>query len=802
MNCWQILDIQPTSDEREIRRAYAKKLKVTRPDEDAAAYQQLREAFDEALRLAPYQCSEPEEEIEFNWEDEVEGAENTIENATESAVENSEISHRSSEFTLEQIVAQMVKGYQQDVCEFCYDLNVYFEHLEKHSKEQAIETFVQFLRDQDVDMPTIWAEFAERYDLQNHPEYLREEEFDALQMHQFYAHAKKDFAQLERHLMRILYNANAASYIHRFGYYFQFEIPLLNAKQHNRLRQNIAIILKKSPHAVPESLRDHWFDKFNFSPAIFEAQPKDKMAIRTPEQLIRICERLFLSSEKAFSRQWQRLRSYAHRFDFNSQRNLQRYFRFALEYRPLSEELRDELQSFVDQVQEKLITENLEKTENTYLSADDVIHYLEQLYREHGDTSLQLGWQKTLQLLTALPLEQTEEISWKCYYFLKNNDVQLPEVWAQFSHYFNWHGDYHFANRLGIEEVELLQERIEFAKQTENNIKNARRYPILGRIRQGLQQSVWRKFLTYLYALLIYPLMCSELPENKRTQTLGLSSDLDYFYQKIRSIRIVFGLYTWLFGGIFALHFRWIKPEDGGEIERLLVQVAAIFLLLGLVGAGLIRVTNFFTKFFKLFQSKIYTFSVGFLLPILLLFNLIPEIKFMAILSLFPLTAFVKQADKLYFATILSSLGLVAMAPWLQSLGLPVGGIMQVIILWININLATKMLFNSTWQWFMEQMHKPFIYDGKEPIWRVILERNPLRALVSAILWLTFLPNLAAKYFSQTQSLVLLHEFALGAMLLLLPFGYSETSLAFFYPAVLATYLIQRLVKVIFDKLL
>ena len=53
--CWKILEINSTSDEKAIRRAYAKKLKVTRPDEDPAGYQALRAAFDEALIQAAYQ---------------------------------------------------------------------------------------------------------------------------------------------------------------------------------------------------------------------------------------------------------------------------------------------------------------------------------------------------------------------------------------------------------------------------------------------------------------------------------------------------------------------------------------------------------------------------------------------------------------------------------------------------------------------------------------------------------------------------------------------------------------------------
>lgn len=48
MNSWQVLGIEPTSDEALIRRAYARLLKKHRPDSDPQGYQRLREAFEEA----------------------------------------------------------------------------------------------------------------------------------------------------------------------------------------------------------------------------------------------------------------------------------------------------------------------------------------------------------------------------------------------------------------------------------------------------------------------------------------------------------------------------------------------------------------------------------------------------------------------------------------------------------------------------------------------------------------------------------------------------------------------------------
>ncbi len=52
MSIWETLGIDETTDDSAIRRAYARQLKLHRPDKDPQGYQQLREAFDLAKQYA------------------------------------------------------------------------------------------------------------------------------------------------------------------------------------------------------------------------------------------------------------------------------------------------------------------------------------------------------------------------------------------------------------------------------------------------------------------------------------------------------------------------------------------------------------------------------------------------------------------------------------------------------------------------------------------------------------------------------------------------------------------------------
>ncbi len=79
--CWEILGIEPTSEESAIKKAYVKQLKHNRPDKNKEGFIQLRAAYEEALAIR-YFYSDEEYEESGTYEDDDTTATNTVNNNT------------------------------------------------------------------------------------------------------------------------------------------------------------------------------------------------------------------------------------------------------------------------------------------------------------------------------------------------------------------------------------------------------------------------------------------------------------------------------------------------------------------------------------------------------------------------------------------------------------------------------------------------------------------------------------------------------------------------------------------------
>lgn len=83
MSTWETLGIEETTDERAIKRAYAKQLKNIRPDEDPVYFQKLREARDDAIFHAKYSYTWNDDDWEEEDDDELEQSSETDALATD-----------------------------------------------------------------------------------------------------------------------------------------------------------------------------------------------------------------------------------------------------------------------------------------------------------------------------------------------------------------------------------------------------------------------------------------------------------------------------------------------------------------------------------------------------------------------------------------------------------------------------------------------------------------------------------------------------------------------------------------------
>ncbi|MDQ0047791.1 tetratricopeptide (TPR) repeat protein [Paenibacillus polymyxa] len=146
MDIWTVLGVTSTSDLRMIKRAYAQKLKLTHPEDDPAGYQRLREAYDQAMRIA-----KSSQKAQFDANDELIKADeqslplksNTLED--ENCIEKDVERPNQAD---EQNNEEKVKGEQEEIQEvslFAGSRLSYWQEDEDTYSSMEIEPLEQFM---------------------------------------------------------------------------------------------------------------------------------------------------------------------------------------------------------------------------------------------------------------------------------------------------------------------------------------------------------------------------------------------------------------------------------------------------------------------------------------------------------------------------------------------------------------------------------------------------------------------------------------------------------------------------------
>lgn len=112
---WQILDIEPIRDKKSIKKAYAKKLKVTRPDADPEGFKRLNTAYQECLEYLDYDWywEEYDEDEDDDWEEQADTFSDTESPEAQSDAEQSSVS-APVDYDIEEVTLNNVSDHMDE----------------------------------------------------------------------------------------------------------------------------------------------------------------------------------------------------------------------------------------------------------------------------------------------------------------------------------------------------------------------------------------------------------------------------------------------------------------------------------------------------------------------------------------------------------------------------------------------------------------------------------------------------------------------------------------------------------------
>lgn len=237
--CWQILKLAPTDDTRAIRKAYAALLKTTRPEDDAAAYQALREAFDEAMRIAPYQN---QSDCDFRQPETA---------ADDAAAADS---HNPYAAWIEQAADIIGRDGAAGLIRERMALTVTFHAIDSPQHGSAERFWLDYLRSQKQSLPLLWSFGASWFGWWDDQGSLTEREHNELHGRKYYevdwVHSPQAFYQ------RLLEFNDSPQAMEKFWCSYPDEIQAFTEAE----QQQMGLLLRhwRNRSDLPETLRAQW----------------------------------------------------------------------------------------------------------------------------------------------------------------------------------------------------------------------------------------------------------------------------------------------------------------------------------------------------------------------------------------------------------------------------------------------------------------------------------------------------------------------------------------------------------------
>jgi HEPN domain-containing protein len=170
MNIWDILEIAETNNIADIKRAYSKKLKVYHPEDDPTGYQNLREAYDKAIKYAKKSVDDKTKHSSFNNLDDTEDEAKDYNNIDDYDKQNTYVpphvdifkqyTEENKENQVDDFFSELQKLYDNDALrneiknwEAIFDSSIVWE---LNSKKLIVYKMIKFLANKNNLSHNIW----------------------------------------------------------------------------------------------------------------------------------------------------------------------------------------------------------------------------------------------------------------------------------------------------------------------------------------------------------------------------------------------------------------------------------------------------------------------------------------------------------------------------------------------------------------------------------------------------------------------------------------------------------------------